>query len=97
MLLNIKSKFILQKILKNISKKKYLEINKYNKKIQKQLDLNINDYIEFSELNSSIEIEIIPVKNKTGKFINVPKNFEKYYHIYFNNNKEIEIKQKKFS
>ena len=73
MLLNIKSKFILQKVLKNISKKKYLEINKYNKKIQKQLDLNINDYIEFSELNSSIEIEIIPVKNKTGKFINVPK------------------------
>ena len=54
MLLNIKSKFILQKILKNISKKKYLEINKYNKKIQKRLDLNINDYIEFSELNSSM-------------------------------------------
>ena len=41
---------------------------------------------------SSIEIEIKPVKNKYGKFINIKKENEKYYHIYFNDNEE-EIKR----
>ena len=41
---------------------------------------------------SSIEIEIKTVKNKYDKFINIDKENEMYYHIYFNNNKE-EIKK----
>ena len=90
---NLKSKYILKKLFNLLQKKKLLEIIKYNKKIQQKLNLNFNDYKVYSELYSSIEIEIIPVKNKYGEFINIDKKKdEKYYHIYFNNNKE-EIKR----
>ena len=86
---NIKSRYILSKIYNNITKKKKLEIIKYNKKIQNRLNLDVKDYKEYSE----IEIEIIPRKKKYGKFININENDKLYYHIYFNDNKE-EIKNK---
>ena len=50
--------------------------------------MNINDYKEYSEKYSSIEIEIKPVNNKYGKFINIKDEDKIYYHIYFNNNVE---------
>ena len=68
-------------------KKKSLDIIKYNKKIKERINLSIKDYKEYSEIYSSIEIEIKPVNNKFGKFINMNEN-EIYYHIYFNDNKE---------
>ena len=86
---NIKSRYILSKIYNNMTIKKKLEIVKYNKRIQNRLNLDVKDYKEYSE----IEIEIIPIKDKYGKFINIDKNDELYYHIYFNDNKE-EIKNK---
>ena len=86
---NIKSRFILSKIYNNMAIKKKLEIVKYNKKIQNRLNLSVKDYKEYCE----IEIEIIPIKDKYGKFINIKENDELYYHIYFNDNKE-EIKNK---
>ena len=53
----------------------------------------INDFIENSESCTSIEIEIIPKKKQYGKFINIiNKEDEKYFHIYFNDNKT-EIKK----
>ena len=85
---NTKSKYILGKIFNNLQKKKSLEIVKYNNNTKQRLNLNINDYIKYGE----IEIEIIPVKNKYGKYININDKDEKYYHIYFENNKE-EIKK----
>ena len=69
--------------------KKKLQIVKYNKRIQNRLNLDVKDYKEYSE----IEIEIIPIKDKYGKFINIKENDELYYHIYFNDNNE-EIKNK---
>ena len=90
---NIKSKCILKKICNNLEKKKLFNIIKYNKNIKNRINININDYKEFSELYSSIEIEIMLVNNKYGRFINIEDIEEKYYHIYFNNNKE-EIKRK---
>ena len=75
--------------MNNLSKKETLEIIKYNKKIKERLNININDYKEYCEKYSSIEIELIPVKNKYGRFINIKKGDELYYHIYFNNNKEV--------
>jgi len=66
-----------------------LEIIKYNNNIQKRLNISINDY-------KSILIEIIPVQNKYNKFINVKKEDKKYFHIYFNDNKE-EIKRIKLN
>ena len=90
---NIKSKYILQKIFDYLSKKKSLKVSYHNKKIQNRLDISINDYIDNSCINTSIEIEIINKKNKYGKFINIiNKEEESYFHIYFNNNKK-EIKK----
>ena len=76
-----------------MTKKKKLEIVKYNKKIQNRINLSVKDYKEYSETYSSIEIEIIPAKGEYGKFINIKENDKLYYHIYFNDNKE-EIKNK---
>ena len=84
---NIGSNYILSDIYDLMTKKKKLEIVKYNKKLQNKLNLSIKDYKEFS----NIEIEIIPTKDKYGKFINVNKKDKSYYHIYFNDNIE-EIK-----
>ena len=88
----LKNNFILKKIFNYMKKKKTLMIMKYNKKLQKRINLNINDYKEFSQQYSSIEIEIKLVDNKYGKFINIPDEQKEYYHIYFDNSKE-EIKR----
>ena len=50
--------------------------------------MNINDYKEYPKIYSSIEVEIIPLNNKYGYFINIDKKDKFDYHIYFNNNKE---------
>ena len=46
------------------------------------MNININNYKSCSEIHSSIEIEIIPKKNRYGKFINITKKDKKYFHIY---------------
>ena len=88
----IKAYYFLIKIFNNLNKGKTLNIVKYNKKIKERINININDYKEYSEKCSSIEIEIKPVNRKYGKFIN-NENKKIYYHIYFNNNDEEEIKR----
>ena len=85
---NLKSNFIFKKILEYMKKNKSLEIIRYNNKLQKRLNLNINDYKEYY---LSIEIELKIVDDKYGKFINIPNKDKEYYHIYFNNSNE-EIK-----
>ena len=55
---SLKSDYFLIKIIDIIKKNKSLEIIKYNKKIQKRLNININNYKEYSQLYSSIEIEL---------------------------------------
>ena len=72
--------------------KESLEIIKRNKILQKRLDKHINDYKNYFEFYSSIEIELIPSDNKYDKFINIPKEGKEYYHIYFDNSNE-EIKR----
>jgi len=90
---NIKSNYILKIIFNNLPKKNSLKIIKYNNNLKQRINININDYNEFSKLFSSIEIEIIPIKKSFGKFIHINiKEDEKHYHIYFDNNKE-EIKR----
>ena len=83
----IKSRYILSKIYNNITIKKKFEIVKYNKRIQNRINLSIKNYKEFLETVTPIEIEIIPTKDKYGKFININENNKLYYHIYFNDNK----------
>ena len=85
---NIKADYFLEKVFNNLEKKKTLNIVKYNKNIKNRININIKDYKEFSEKYSSIEIEIKPVINEYGKFINYKNEEEKYYHIYFDNYEE---------
>ena len=92
LLKNIKSNFILKKFFDYIHKIKSLETIRYNKSIQKRINININHYKEYSEKCSSIEMEIKPMKKKCGGFVNIKKEDEKYYHIYYNDNKRKQIK-----
>ena len=88
---NIKSDYFIQKFFGFMHERKTLEMIKCNKNIQKRINININNYIEFSETYSSIELEIIPMKNNYGQFINIEEQNKKYDHIYFNDDNE-EIK-----
>ena len=66
----IKSVFILKKLYDIIETKK-LSIVKYNKNIQNRINVNIKNY---KEIYSTIEIEIILIKNKYDDFININEN-----------------------
>ena len=90
-LTNIKSDYFIRKVFDIIQKRIPFEIIKYNTNIQKRLNININNYKEYCENFSSIDLEIIPNQNKYGYFIRINEENEKYFHIYFNDNKE-EIK-----
>ena len=64
---------------------------RFNKNIQKRLDISINDYKEYSQIHSSIEVEIKFDDDKYGEFINIKNEERKYFLIYFtyyNNSKE---------
>ena len=87
---NLKSNYFLNKIFDHIQKNKWLGIIKYNKIIQKRLNINIYNYKDYSQLYTPIEVEIIP--NNNGKFIHISKEEKEYYHIYFDDKKE-EIKR----
>ena len=63
-LLKIKSKYILCEILSNLLQIRLLKLIKYNKNMQKKLDIN---YIKKYKM---IEIEIIP-DDSFGQFINI--------------------------
>ena len=84
----IKSKYILQKIINNLNTKKSLKLIKYNKKIRNLLEIGLNNYRECSETQTTIELEILPKKDKYGKFININEREVSHYHIYFDECKE---------
>ena len=88
---SIKSTFIFKKLLDYVYKKVSFRIIKYNKFLQKRFNLSLKDFEECSKLFSTIEIEIKPVKDLYGTFINIQKEEDKfYYHIFFNNNENEE-------
>ena len=89
---NLKNELVLRKVFNILDKKKSLDIVKYNKNLRKRINININDYKEYSEKYSSIEIEIKPVNKIFGNFINLRKKDKKYVHTYFDRNEE-EIKR----
>ena len=88
---NLKSDYFIQKFFGYMPKRKSLETIRYNKSIQKRINININHYKAYSEKYSSIELDIIPMKGEYGKFINIKEEDKKYFHIYFNDNKKKEI------
>ena len=89
---NLKNDYFLQILFNHLLKKKSLDIIKYNKNIKDRINISIKDYKEYSEIYSSIGIEIKPANNQFRVFINFDGENEKYIHIYFNDNKE-EIKR----
>jgi len=89
---NLKNDYFLRNVFNNLLEKRSLDIIKYNKYIKDRINISIKDYKEYSEIYSPIEIEIKPANNQFGNFININEENEKYYHIYFNNNKQ-EIKR----
>ena len=85
----IKCKYILQEIFANLNQTKILELIRYNKKIKPKLNKIKFDY--FKEY-SQIEIEIFPMENASGKFVNIDDENKPYYHVYFNDERK-EIKK----
>ena len=82
---NLTSDFFLIKLFDILQKTKVLEILRYNNHLKKRLNLSIKDYKDYYE---TIEIDITPTIGIYGKFINIKKGDESYYHIYFNDNNE---------
>ena len=83
---NLKGNYFLQKMFDNMTKNRYLDIIKYNKNLQKRLNLNINDYKDYSQLYSDIIIELIPypfVYKYGGKFINIWEDKKKIFSYFF--------------
>ena len=66
---NNKFDYFFEKISNNLSKKKLLEFIKYNQKLQQRLKININNYKKYSEIFSSIELELILDKNRKVYFL----------------------------
>ena len=64
-----------------MTERKSLETIRYNKSIQKRINININHYKDFFETKTLIELDIIPVKGEYGKFINIKEEDKKYSYI----------------
>ena len=88
----LKSDYFILKFFEYMTERKSLETIRYNKSIQNRINININHYKLYYETKTSIELDIIPMKGKYGKFINIKEEDKKYFHIYFNDNKNKEIK-----
>ena len=82
---NIKSKYVLKQIFNNLSTKKVLKFVKNNKSIQSRLEVDIDNYKNYSEKYTQIELEIKPYKSY-AQILDVPYEDRPYFHIYFNNN-----------
>ena len=95
-MLHIRNKYLLKNILDYVERKQCLSLIKYNKALQKKLDISIKDYKEYNQ----IEIEVIPtIENTYGEYlkcIKFPEDNKSYYHIYLydQNNKIIEDNHK---
>ena len=89
----LKSDYFIQKFFGYMPERKLLETIRYNKSIQKRINININHYKAYSETKTSIELDIIPImKSRYDKFINIAEEDKKYFHIYFNDNKKKKLK-----
>ena len=90
----IRSSYILKQIYNNLNKTNSFELIKYNKKLQKRLNIKLKDYKKYNETYTPIEIELIPAQGVYGNFINFYKssNSSSYIHIYFDDSKK-EVKR----
>ena len=66
---NLKSNLILEKIFANLPNRQLLKIIKKNKKIKKRINIDINDYKNYSETNTPTEIEKKLAKINMGNLL----------------------------
>ena len=87
-MLKIRSRYIMKRIFENIRLNKYMKLIKYDKKLQKKMNISTINYKEYNQ----IEIELRPSQKYyiSGKFINTNLDNESHIHI-FNNNCKREI------
>ena len=64
-LYNINSKYILSHLMANLSQRKLLQMVNYNKKLQNQINIGLNNYKEYSQIE--IELKVIPIKAEPKK------------------------------
>ena len=94
-IMKIKSIFTLRIIFDHLNQKSKLQIVKLNKKLQADLNLSINDYKIFSKTFGKIKIIIFPSNERKtrSQIINYDEKNKNFYHIYFNDNLNEEIKR----
>ena len=80
----VKSDYFIQKFFRYMTERKSLETIRNNKSIQKRMHININHYKTYFETKTSIELDIIPMKGKYGKFINIKEEDKKKSSKKFN-------------
>ena len=91
---NIKSVYILKHILKNLQMNKLLEIIKFNKYMQKELQVSIKDYEDYSKIYSPIKIEIILEKiNMVNLLILIKKTKNMFIYILITIKKRLKRKK----
>ena len=83
---DVKSNYMVKNIFNYIKRNKSLNIIKFSKNVQERLDITIKDYKYYYE---TLEIGIIPVKDKYGKFINIGDKKECYHIIFDDRGEEI--------
>ena len=73
----LKSDYFIQKFFEYMTERKLLETIRYNKNIQKRINININRYKAYSETKTSLELDIIPMKCECDEFIKIKEEDEK--------------------
>ena len=85
----IRSKYMLEKIFSFLSQKKTLYIIKYNKSVQKLLNMKLKNYVDFSD-----QIEIVlkfknELRSNKNYFINIINKDERpFFHFFYYNKKK---------
>ena len=81
LLKKIQSKYILKLVMENMKENIRLNLIKYNKSLQKKIDIKLKDYAEYSKI---VIIEIVPSKVlQKAYFINFEPEEKDYFKIYF--------------
>ena len=93
---DVRSNFILKKIFHDLDKRIYCQIIRYNKNLQKKINIELEDYHQLYKIYSKIELEIIP----TSPFINKEEiikmnNDRSFYHIHYIYDKNQKSKKKR--